>query len=51
MSLNEKAVSELLHELVYTHTFRSYDAKARALELLDNLVEKAEGDRPQDKEE
>ena len=35
--LNTDAVVELLGELVYTHTFRTHDARERAHELLKEL--------------
>lgn len=37
MSLNEKAVKELLGHLVFSHTFHSFEAKDRAEELLAEL--------------
>lgn len=39
MALNEEAVAELLGELVFTHTFRSADAKEHAVELLHRVKE------------
>lgn len=46
----EKHVTELLGHIVYSHSFRSFEAKERCVELLHKLREEPEDETPVDPE-